>query len=132
MQAWDGLFGGILINGPATANYDEDLGNLFLNDWTHETAESLHVAVQTNPALELDNGLINGTNVYGVDGSPSQVGSRFEKSIEAGKSYLIRLVNGAIDTHFKFSIDNHTMTVIANDFVPVKPFEVETLGIGMG
>jgi len=26
--------GGIIINGPATGNYDEDLGNLFLNDWS--------------------------------------------------------------------------------------------------
>lgn len=32
VQAWDAVLGGILINGPATANYDVDLGNLFLND----------------------------------------------------------------------------------------------------
>ena len=35
VQAWDGVFGGIVINGPATANYDVDLGHLFLNDWYH-------------------------------------------------------------------------------------------------
>lgn len=35
VQAWDGLFGGILINGPATANYDVDLGNVLINDWYH-------------------------------------------------------------------------------------------------
>lgn len=35
VQAWDGVFGGILINGPATANYDVDLGHIFLNDWYH-------------------------------------------------------------------------------------------------
>lgn len=40
MQAWDGVFGGILINGPATANYDEDLGHVFLNDWSHATADA--------------------------------------------------------------------------------------------
>ena len=37
LQAWEGVFGGIIINGPATANYDEDLGVLFLNDWDHST-----------------------------------------------------------------------------------------------
>jgi FtsP/CotA-like multicopper oxidase with cupredoxin domain len=36
LQAWEGVFGGIIINGPATANYDEDLGVLMLNDWDHQ------------------------------------------------------------------------------------------------
>lgn len=40
VQAWDGVFGGIVINGPATSNYDEDLGNLFLNDWYHVRSPS--------------------------------------------------------------------------------------------
>lgn len=35
VQAWDGVFGGIQINGPATADYDVDLGHLFLQDWYH-------------------------------------------------------------------------------------------------
>lgn len=35
VQAWNGVFGGILINGPASANYDVDLGHIFLNDWYH-------------------------------------------------------------------------------------------------
>lgn len=35
VQTWDGLFGGILINGPASANYDVDLGHIFVNDWYH-------------------------------------------------------------------------------------------------
>ncbi len=38
LQAWQGIFGGIVINGPATANYDEDLGMLFLNDWDHKVS----------------------------------------------------------------------------------------------
>lgn len=38
VQAWDGVFGGIVINGPASANYDVDMGHLFLNDWYHVSA----------------------------------------------------------------------------------------------
>lgn len=38
LQAWQGVFGGIVINGPATADYDEDLGMLFLNDWDHQVS----------------------------------------------------------------------------------------------
>lgn len=48
------------------------------------------------------------------------------------KSYLIRLVNGAIDTHWDFSIDNHTLTVIAADFVPIVPYNATSVSIGIG
>jgi FtsP/CotA-like multicopper oxidase with cupredoxin domain len=126
LQAWEGVFGGIVVHGPATANYDEDLGSLFLNDWNHETFSALYTYAETKGPPTLDNGLINGTNVYG------DVGSRFETTFTSGQSYLIRLVNGAIDTHWDFSIDNHTLTVIATDFVPIVPYTTTSVSIGMG
>ncbi|MCJ1445080.1 MAG: hypothetical protein MMC23_005585 [Stictis urceolatum] len=73
LQAWEGVFGPIVIQGPTTGNYDTDIGPLFLNDWSHQTADELY-----------------------------------------------------------FSIDNHTMIVIAMDFVPIEPFETEYISIGMG
>lgn len=130
LQAYNGVFGGIIINGPATANYDEDLGSLFLNDWTHETADALFYSAQANGPPTQDNGLINGTNIW-VDGDTT-VGSRFNLSFTEGTSYRLRLVNAAMDTFFKFSIDNHTMLVIANDLVPVEPFNTTILSIGIG
>lgn len=125
-SAYEGVLGGIIINGPATANYDEDAGVLFLNDWSHETADALYETAQTSGPPTLDNGLINGTNVYG------DLGSRFETTFVSGTSYRIRLVNSAIDTMFKFMIDNHTMTVIATDLVPIVPYETTVLSIGIG
>ncbi|KAL1966546.1 hypothetical protein VTN77DRAFT_4468 [Rasamsonia byssochlamydoides] len=132
LQAWEGVVGGIVINGPATANYDEDKGILFLSDWSHATVDELYDSVLATGPATLDNGLINGTNVYGDDDSTTQTGYRFNTSFTAGKSYRFRLVNGAIDTHFKFSIDNHTLTVIANDFVPIEPYNTTVLNIAMG
>lgn len=44
----------------------------------------------------------------------SQTGYRFNTSVTAGTSYRFRLVNAAIDMHFKFSIDNHTFTVMGS------------------
>ncbi|RDI86174.1 hypothetical protein Vi05172_g3726 [Venturia inaequalis] len=132
LQAFEGIFGGIIINGPATANYDYDLGNLMLLDWSHQTADELYDDAQLNGPVTMDTGLINGTNVYGSDGSTTQTGYRFNTTFTSGSSYLLRLVNTAIDTHFKFSIDNHTMKVIAADFVPIVPYTTTTLAIGMG
>ena len=132
LQAWEGVFGGIVINGPASANYDNDAGIIMLNDWTHETADALYESAQVSGPPTLDNGLINGTNVYGEDGSSEQTGSRFAMAVTSGESYRLRLVNAAIDTHFKFSVDNHTMTVIASDLVPIEPYNTTVLDINIG
>ncbi|KAK4107642.1 multicopper oxidase [Canariomyces notabilis] len=132
LQAWEGVFGGIIINGPSTANYDEDLGMLFLNDWDHQTVDELYSSAETSGPPTLANGLINGTNVYGEDGDSSQTGTRLAVSFTSGTSYRMRLVNAAVDTHWRFSIDNHTMTVMAADLVPIVPYETTVITIGMG
>ncbi|KAF2102300.1 hypothetical protein NA57DRAFT_35573 [Rhizodiscina lignyota] len=130
LQAWEGVFGPIVIHGPSTADWDVDLGPLTLVDWSHETVDALYSYAQTVGPPTLDNGLINGTNTYNDSGSV--VGSRFETTFSSGTKYLIRVINSAIDTYFKFSMDNHTMTVIASDLVPITPYTTEVLDITMG
>ncbi|GAP84520.1 putative multicopper oxidase [Rosellinia necatrix] len=126
LQAWNGVFGGIIIRGPASAPYDEDKGMIVLSDWLHRTTDELYATASTAGPPVANNGLINGLNVYG-DG-----GSRYQTNFESGKSYRLRLVNTAIDTMFKFGIDNHTLTVIAADLVPIVPFETQMVSIGIG
>lgn len=126
LQAWDGVAGGIIINGPATANYDVDLGTLMLSDWDHQTADQKYLEAHHYKTTTSLNGLINGTGVYN-DG-----GSYFETSFESGKRYRVRVINAAADAQFKFSIDNHTAEVIAADFVPIVPYTTETVRIGEG
>ncbi|OJD30710.1 multicopper oxidase [Diplodia corticola] len=130
LQAWNGVFGPMVIHGPASANYDEDMGPVLLSDWSHRTSDELYQYAQTQGPPDLDNALINGLNVYNDSGNI--LGSRWETSVTSGSSYRLRLVNTAIDTHFKFMIDNHTLTVIAMDFVPIEPYQTEYLDINMG
>lgn len=132
LQAWQGVFGGILINGPTTANYDVDLGHMFLNDWDHQTVDELYISAESDGPPTLDTGLINGTNVYGDDGDADQTGYRWNTTLSEGTSYRLRLVNAAVDTHWKFMIDNHTLEVVAMDLVPIVPFNTTVLSIGMG
>ncbi|EEA21273.1 hypothetical protein TMatcc_009325 [Talaromyces marneffei ATCC 18224] len=129
LQAWEGVFGAIVIDGPASANYDEDVGAIVLTDWSHETPDELFYFDAKHGPPYLENGLINGMNVY--KNGDNQVGQRFTTKFKSGKSYRLRLVNTALDTHFSFSIDNHTMTVIAADLVPVEPFTTNVLTIGI-
>ncbi|KAK6392808.1 hypothetical protein LTR65_002889 [Meristemomyces frigidus] len=130
MQAWDGVFGGIVIHGPATANYDHDLGNLFLQDWDSRTASQLIIVADATGPPTLETGLINGTNSYNDSGTVT--GDRFTTTWDSGSSYLLRVVNVGVDTHFTFTIDNHTLQVIATDFVPIVPYTTDSVSIGMG
>jgi FtsP/CotA-like multicopper oxidase with cupredoxin domain len=122
----DGVFGAIHINGPASAEYDVDLGPLLLSDWTHPTAASLLEQASLKDGYPMDNGLINGTNVFGGKGK------RFEMNMETGTAYRLRLINTAMDTHYKVALDGHMMKVISADFVSIKPFDTEVLNIGIG
>ncbi|KAJ5692432.1 hypothetical protein N7462_001855 [Penicillium macrosclerotiorum] len=132
LQTWEGVFGAIIINGPASANYDEDQGVILLNDWDSHTVDQLWATAQLAGAPTMDNALINGTNVFGADSDDRQVGRRFQMSFVPGRSYRLRLGNAACDTHFKFSIDHHSLTVIANDLVPIRPYTTTVLDIAIG
>ncbi|KAF2839969.1 multicopper oxidase [Patellaria atrata CBS 101060] len=118
LQAWDGAFGPILIHGPASENYDIDLGHVFIND-------------SFNAAPPQENGLINGNNTYQFPNG-TVVGKRAEIVFEPGKTHLLRLVNSAIEAQFNFTIEGHEMTVIAADFVPIEPYTTRSLSITMG
>jgi FtsP/CotA-like multicopper oxidase with cupredoxin domain len=126
----------MIINGPATADYDEDLGLLFLQDWSHISAFTLWSTAKKGRPPTLNNGLINGTNTFDCSNStdPNCVGGgkKFEMLFKAGKKYRIRLINVAIDGQFQFSIDGHKMKVIANDLVPIVPYDTNILKITIG
>jgi Multicopper oxidase len=74
------------------------------------------------------NYLLNGQNMQ-PDGS---AGTRPIWTFKTGMKYLLRFVNISIDNHFKLQLDGHTMTVITTDFVPIVPYETQTLNIGIG
>ncbi|KAJ5980226.1 hypothetical protein N7481_007524 [Penicillium waksmanii] len=131
-HAWEGLFGGIVIHGPASANYDEDKGVIIMNDRDVNTVDELFTTAQKDDHPTLNNALINGINVFGSDGAANQTGTCFNTFFTEKTSYRLRLVNAACDTYFKFSIGNHTLTVIANDLVSITPYKTNVLNLAMG
>ncbi|KAL8770436.1 MAG: hypothetical protein Q9209_003862 [Squamulea sp. 1 TL-2023] len=134
LQYSEGLFGPLIFHGPATENYDDDLGALFLQDWSHEP----NIAAWENKEKygmthSLSNLLINGTNTFDcsaiTDKSCVGRGRKFQTIFTSRKKYLIRLINVATDSQFQFSIDGHKLRVIANDFVPIKPYDTDSVVI---
>lgn len=114
-------------------NYDIDLGIVQVNDWYYATAfqieslttQSLQHAAPGPPG---DNVLINGKNKNIVNSG----GSYSSFTFTPGKKHLLRLVNIGVDNHLRVSIDGHNMTVITSDLVPVKPFTVNSVLLGVG
>ncbi|KAK4149197.1 laccase-2 [Chaetomidium leptoderma] len=136
LQYAEGLFGGMILRGPTTEDYHEDLGLLFLQDWAHVEAFTLwHTAKLGAPPI-MHNGLINGTNTFDCTDSGDVKcvggGKKFEAVFEAGKKYLIRLVNVAVDGVFQFSIDGHSLRVVAHDLVPIKPYTTDSVELTIG
>ena len=48
------------------------------------------------------------------------------------KKYLLRLINTSFDTTFVFSIDNHNLTIVTSDFVPIHPYSNTSVLVGIG
>nr|AHZ58333.1 laccase [Auricularia auricula-judae]AHZ58334.1 laccase [Auricularia auricula-judae] len=128
-QYGDGVWGAIVINGPATAEYDVDLGPITINEWFHQTAYAAAYAAERSGPPRPQNFLIGGTNALATD---TTKGKRFTRTFESGKKYRLRLINTSVDSFFRVSLDNHTMTVIASDFVPIKPYTTNVIGLAIG
>ena len=66
-------------------------------------------------------------------GSTCSAGSPYSKfRVQTGKIYKLRLVNSGAGSLLYFSIDNHKLTVISNDFVDVQPYDVNQVVLGTG
>ena len=87
--------------------------------------------------LGSDNNLINGKMDLGCSLAgynttcPATAGiSKFK--FQPGKVHRLRLINGGACATQKFTIDDHEMIVIANDFVLVKPYTTKVVTLGAG
>ncbi|KAF2205521.1 hypothetical protein GQ43DRAFT_362220, partial [Delitschia confertaspora ATCC 74209] len=131
MQYGEGVAGPLLIHGPNSMNWDEEWSPILINDWLHgnsyvELGKEL-IGNLIDPGLPVgDSILVNGTGRF--EGK----GKLFERKFEAGKKYLIRIINASVGMHFNFAIDNHLLNVISTDFVPIKPYNTTSLSVGIG
>lgn len=131
-QYGDGILGALVINGPATSNYDVDLGSYTVSDWFYQTAFVESDIAESNfqipvPPPRGDTILVNGTNKNENGG-----GSYDKVSIVKGKKYLLRLINTSMDAMIRVSLDGHSFTVVSADLVPIVPYSTDWLFIAIG
>ncbi|KAF2743840.1 multicopper oxidase [Sporormia fimetaria CBS 119925] len=130
-QYGDGVIGSMVINGPATANYDTDLGPYVVSDWYYITAYQAGYRAFNGgrggaPPLP-DTILINGTNKNAAGG-----GAYNRVTLTNGKKYRLRIINTSIDVNMRVSLDGHPFQVIQHDFVPVIPYTTNYLQVAIG
>ena len=128
-QYGSGLFGPMVIYGPKNCDYDSDLGPVMIQDYFHSyyvdaVEKTLAPPDQAGPPLA-DNNLINGKASNG----PMPMASF---NFQSGKTYRLRLINPSSASVQKFSIDGYTMTVFANDFVPIQPYDTDLITLAVG
>lgn len=56
----------------------------------------------------------------------------FIQTVEFGKTYMLRIINAALNDELFFAISNHTLTVIEVDAVYTKPFNTTAIMIAPG
>ncbi|EFX03359.1 laccase [Grosmannia clavigera kw1407] len=137
-QYANGVVGPIVIHGPASANYDIDLGPLMISDWYYGAADQILERVSSlnnsyipglpGAAPTSDNVLFNGLNVN-VNGT----GGEYESlTLTPGKKHLLRLINPSVENTFTVSLVGHSFTIVATDFVPIEPVNVTSVYMAVG
>nr|POE62972.1 oxidoreductase ops5 [Quercus suber] len=138
-QYGSGLLGPMVIYGPKNVDYDVDLGPIMISDYYHAYYQDVVDALLAPlPAVNIpmsDNNLINGKNSFDCSTTtlPCTPGAPMATfNFTSGLTYRLRLINPSSAAVQKFSIDGHTMTVIANDFVEVEPYETDVVTLAVG
>ena len=113
-QYGNGVVGALVVKGPASANYDVDLGPYMIQDYYYETADRLHwkaELVANGAPPDSDNIMFRGKAKHASNGG----GSYDRLVLTPGKKHLLRLINASVDNSF-------TITLVGHNVSPVPSF----------
>ncbi|THF99048.1 hypothetical protein TEA_004362 [Camellia sinensis var. sinensis] len=105
--------------------------NIILGEWWNQDVET--IVTQANK-LGLPP---QPSNAHTINGKPGPLFPRSEKhtfamEVEFGKTYLLRIINAALNDEHFFAIAGHSMTVVEIDAVYTKPFTTKAILIVPG
>nr|AAK37828.1 laccase [Pinus taeda] len=97
--------------------------------WNANTEKVIQQALQTG-------GGPNVSDAYTINGLPGPLyncsNETFVLKVHPGQTYLLRIINPALNDELFLAIANHSLTVVEVDAVYVKPFQTDTLLITPG
>ncbi|KAF9675440.1 hypothetical protein SADUNF_Sadunf09G0032600 [Salix dunnii] len=79
----------------------------------------------------------NVSDAHTINGHPGPVSAcsslgGYNLSVQPGKTYMLRIINAALNEELFFKIAGHQLTVVEVDATYVKPFKVDTIVIAPG
>ncbi|KAJ0028668.1 hypothetical protein Pint_35221 [Pistacia integerrima] len=98
--------------------------------WKSDTETVINQALKSGLAP-------NVSDAHTINGQPGPVSScssqgGYTLPVENGKTYLLRLINAALNEELFFKIAGHKLTVVEVDATYVKPFKTDTVVIAPG
>ncbi|XP_030521755.1 laccase-4-like [Rhodamnia argentea] len=98
--------------------------------WKSDTEAVINQAMSSGSAPNVsDAHTING-HPGAVSACPSE--GTYTLPVESGKTYLLRIVNAALNEELFFRIAQHNLTVVEVDATYVKPFQTDTILVAPG
>ncbi|KAL7152914.1 hypothetical protein ABFS83_04G130200 [Erythranthe nasuta] len=87
--------------------------------------------------MNLYGGGPNSSDAYTINGLPGPLypcstKDTFIQTVEPGKTYLLRIINAALNDELFFAVANHSLTVVEIDAVYTKPFTTTAIMITPG
>ncbi|KAL3652527.1 Laccase-17 [Castilleja foliolosa] len=99
---------------------------IIFGEWFNADTEAI-----ISQALQTGGGP-NVSDAYTINGLPGPLYNcstkdTFKLKVKPGKTYLLRMINAALNDELFFSIANHSLTIVDADAVYVKPFKTNTI-----
>ncbi|KAG4125385.1 hypothetical protein ERO13_D10G092300v2 [Gossypium hirsutum] len=102
-----------------------------LGEWWHKDVEEI---VKQGNNMGLPPNMSDAHTINGKPGPlfPCSEKHTFAMEVESGKTYLLRIINAALNDELFFAIAGHNMTVVEVDAVYTKPFVTQAILIAPG
>ncbi|GMI88177.1 laccase 11 [Hibiscus trionum] len=105
--------------------------NIILGEWWNNDVEEI---VKQGNKLGLPP---NASDAHTINGKPGPLFPCSEKhtfamEVEQGKTYLLRIINAALNDELFFAVAGHNMTVVEIDAVYTKPFTTQAILVAPG
>ncbi|KAK3016402.1 hypothetical protein RJ639_007049 [Escallonia herrerae] len=129
------LYGPLIILPKRNESYPfkkpyKEVPILFGEWWNADPEAVIAQALQTGAGP-------NVSDAYTINGLPGPLYNcsskdTFKLNVKPGKTYMLRLINAAMNDELFFSIANHTLTIVEADAVYIKPFKTDVVLITPG
>ncbi|KAF7845398.1 laccase-4-like isoform X1 [Senna tora] len=109
---------------------DDELVVVLGEWWKSDTEAVINEALKSGLAP-------NVSDAHTINGLPGTVANCstqdvFNLPIESGKTYLLRIINAALNEELFFKIAGHNLTIVEVDATYIKPFNIDTIVIAPG